>query len=62
MESKNGRNDAMDLEEAKGDEKMNLANYKGIYFGDQNEKYTDDTTGAHFKTKDLMARLERAKV
>ena len=30
-----------------------FANYKGIYFGDTNEKYIDEETGAHFRYRDL---------
>lgn len=34
-----------------------LVNYKGIYYGDINEKYTDPETGAHFRFKDLSVRI-----
>ena len=30
-----------------------LNNYKGIYFGDDNEKFQDDKTGAHFRHLDI---------
>ena len=34
-----------------------MANYKGIYYGDTNEKYTDPDTGAHFRFRDLCLRI-----
>ena len=34
-------------------------NYKGIYFGDDNQKYTDPETGAHFDFGDMCRRLNR---
>lgn len=39
-----------------------LINYKGIYFNDNNEKYIDDATGAHFRYEDIYQRLLIAKV
>lgn len=39
-----------------------LINYKGIYFNDNNEKYIDDSTGAHFRYDDIYQRLLIAKV
>ena len=30
-----------------------MINYKGIYFADNNEKFTDSETGAHFKFQDM---------
>lgn len=39
-----------------------LINYKGIYFNDNNEKYIDDETGAHFRHEDIYQRLLIAKV
>ena len=39
-----------------------LINYKGIYFNDNNEKYIDDSTGAHFRYDDIFQRLLIAKV
>jgi hypothetical protein len=38
-------------------EQGELANYKGIYYGDTNEKYMDPQTGAHFRFKDLSGRI-----
>ena len=38
-----------------------MVNYKGIYFGDNNEKFTDPETGAHFRYKDMCQRLLGAK-
>jgi len=34
-----------------------LVNYKGIYFEDDNEKFQDPNTGAHFKHNDMCKRL-----
>ena len=34
-----------------------LTNYKGIYYGDTNEKYIDPDTGAHFRYRDLCGRM-----
>ena len=39
-----------------------MNNYKGIYFDDDNEKYTCPVTGAHFKFEDLYARIERIRI
>ena len=41
---------------------VDLNNYKGIYFDDENEKYQCPETGAHFKFDDLYARLERIRI
>jgi len=41
---------------------VDLNNYKGIYFDDENEKYQCPTTGAHFKFEDLCARMEHIRV
>ena len=38
-----------------------MVNYKGQYFNDNNEKYTDEATGAHFRYDDLITRLVVAK-
>ena len=35
-----------------------LLNYKGIYFGDDNQKYTDPENGAHFEFNDMCRRLK----
>jgi hypothetical protein len=35
----------------------NLANYKGIYFGDDTKKYECPETGAHFEFNDMVGRL-----
>ena len=32
---------------------LNLENYKGIYFDDNNQKYTCPKTGAHFKFEEM---------
>lgn len=34
-------------------EQNNLVNFKGIYYGDTNEKFHDEKTGAHFRYKDM---------
>lgn len=36
-------------------------NFKGIYFGDKTEKYTDPLTGAHFEFNDFCQRLVKLK-
>ncbi len=36
---------------------IDLNNYKGIYFNDENKKYQDDETGAHFEYHDLCRRM-----
>lgn len=41
---------------------VDLNNYKGIYFDDDNEKYQCPETGAHFKFEDLCARMERIRI
>jgi hypothetical protein len=40
---------------------LNL-NYKGIYFGDEVEKYTDPKTGSHFRVEDLWSRLNKIRI
>lgn len=37
---------------------VDLANYKGIYFGEDNKKFQDDSTGAHFDHLDMCRRLK----
>ena len=41
---------------------VDLNNYKGIYFEDDNEKYQCPVTGAHFKFDDLSRRMERIRI
>jgi len=41
---------------------VDLNNYKGIYFDDDNEKYQCPRTGAHFKFEDLCQRMERIRI
>ena len=41
---------------------VDLNNYKGIYFEDENEKYQCPTTGAHFKFEDLCARMDHIRI
>ena len=41
---------------------VDLNNYKGIYFDDENEKYQCPETGAHFKFEDLCARMEQIRI
>ena len=38
-----------------------LTNYKGIYYGEESEKYICPQTGAHFRFKDLYRRMEKVK-
>ena len=45
------------------EEGENLANYKGIYYNDdQGQKYTDPENGAHFEYRDMCRRLQKAMV
>ena len=37
---------------------VDLTKYKGIYYNDDNKKYQDEETGAHFEYNDLKKRLE----
>jgi hypothetical protein len=39
-----------------------LANFKGIYYGDDSEKYSCPKTGAHFKFRSLCDILEKIRV
>ncbi len=39
-----------------------LTNYKGIYYTDQNQKYQDEKTGAHFDFRDMCHRLTQVLV
>lgn len=32
---------------------QDLVNFKGIYYGDENQKFTDEVTGAHFRFSDM---------
>ena len=41
---------------------MDLNNYKGIYFEDDNEKYQCPETGAHFRFEDLCRRMEKIRI
>ena len=41
---------------------IDLNNYKGIYFDDDNEKYSCPETGAHFKFEDLCRRIDRIRL
>ena len=41
---------------------VDLNNYKGIYFDDDNEKFQCPETGAHFKFDDLCRRMERIRI
>lgn len=34
-----------------------MTKYKGIYYNDDNKKFQDDETGAHFEFYDLCNRL-----
>lgn len=39
-------------------EVVDLTKFKGIYYNDDNKKYTDPETGAHFEVGDLSRRLD----
>ena len=41
---------------------INLNNYKGIYFDDDNEKYTCPVTGAHFRFEEMCKLLEKVRL
>ena len=41
---------------------VDLNNYKGIFFEDENDKYQCPQTGAHFKPQDLCQRLEFIRI
>ena len=43
------------------DQEATMQNYKGIYYGDQTEKYMDPATGCHFRYTDLCERLLKLK-
>ena len=43
------------------DENIELGNYKGIYFGEKDEKFIDPKTGAHFEYYDFCKRLSKLK-
>ena len=53
----------MDSNEQVDDSDVDVAdpNFKGIYFGDRTEKYTDPLTGAHFEFSDFCQRLVKLK-
>ena len=48
-------------EDSDGDQ-IDLKNFKGIYYGDETQKYTDPKTGAHFEYFDLCRRISRLKI
>lgn len=54
--------DAQNAADAQNEGADDLINYKGIYFNDNNEKYIDEATGAHFRHEDICQRLLIAKV
>jgi hypothetical protein len=37
---------------------VDLTKYKGIYYNDDNKKFQDEETGAHFEFNDLCHRLQ----
>ena len=41
---------------------VDLNNYKGVFFEDENEKYQCPSTGAHFRPSDLCQRLDIIRV
>jgi hypothetical protein len=38
-------------------DKIDYDNFKGIYFGDENQKFICPHTGAHFEFRDFCVRL-----
>ena len=40
---------------------IDYGNFKGIYEGEQKEKFIDPETGAHFEYYDLCKRMSRLK-
>ena len=42
-------------------EEPNLHNYKGIYFDDENEKFTCPISGAHFRFEEMCKILEKIR-
>lgn len=52
----------MNLEKEDSDvEDLDFGNFKGIYDGEQKEKYYDPETGAHFEYFDLCKRIAKLK-
>lgn len=50
------------IEKADSDvDDLDFQNFKGIYYGEDNAKYTDPKTGAHFEYYDLCKRIEKIK-
>ena len=50
----------MDDISSNGEEKVDVDNYKGIFYNtDQENKIKDEATGAHFLFKDMCNRLLR---
>ena len=41
---------------------VNAHNYKGIYYEDNTQKYTDPSTGAHFKHSSMVEKLEKIAI
>jgi hypothetical protein len=61
FEAEDGQ-DANGIEVADSDvDDLDFNNFKGIYFGDKHEKYTDPKTGCHFEYYDLCRRLAKLK-
>ena len=51
----------MNLEKDSDVEDIDPNNFKGIYEGEQKEKYYDPDTGAHFEYYDLCKRMAKLK-
>ena len=58
--SKKEKTKKMKKETEKDDKKMDLINYKGMYFNDDKEKQFDTDTNAHFMFPDMCTRLQLA--
>lgn len=65
MEQGGPKNDSNNKSQNRSEKKQDghdLQNFKGIYFGDENEKYNDPSTGAHFNFNDVCKRLKTAQI
>jgi hypothetical protein len=47
----------MNKQDYKDSEEIDLINYKGLYFNDDGDKYTDPENGAHFHFQAMQKRL-----
>ena len=51
----------MNIEKDSDVEDLDFGNFKGIYEGEQKEKYYDPDNGAHFEYYDLCKRMAKLK-